>query len=267
MASATLLAIYRYPVKGLSPESLARTKLSVGQTIKGDRSYAIENGPSGFNTAAPVHLPKSRFLTLMRNERLAKLRADFDEGSQILTVKFDGGVVRGDLTDSVGRIAIEAFFARYCAGTLQGPPKVLSAGGHSFSDVAGRVVSIINVASVAVIEKAVGARVNPLRFRGNIYMQGWPAWHELDLVGREIGIGPTARIRLLNGIPRCAATNVDPQTGIRDLTIPSTLMRAFNHTDCGVYGEVVADGDIAVGNPVYEAAQLCEAKTITTVEY
>ena len=45
-----------------------------------------------------------------------------------------------------------------------------------------------------------------------------------------------------------AATDVEPETGIRDLTIPRTLMQSFGHTDCGVYAEVVSGGDIAVGD-------------------
>jgi MOSC domain. len=37
----------------------------------------------------------------------------------------------------------------------------------------------------------VDATVNPLRFRGNVYVTGWPAWSELDLVGKEVSVGPT----------------------------------------------------------------------------
>jgi uncharacterized protein YcbX len=47
---------------------------------------------------------------------------------------------------------------------------------------------------------------------------------------------------------RCAATNVDPDTGMRDLSIPDTLLRSFGHADCGIYGEVVEAGDIARGD-------------------
>ena len=72
---------------------------------------------------------------------------------------------------------------------MHGPPKVLSGEGHSFSDVAKKVVSIINLASVAEVESAAGAPVNPLRFRGNLYVAGWPAWHEFDLLDRELAIG------------------------------------------------------------------------------
>jgi uncharacterized protein YcbX len=127
---------------------------------------------------------------------------------------------------------------------------VQHAPGFSFSDVARKVVSIINLGSVAAVENLVGAAVNPLRFRGNVYVTGWPAWHEFDLLEREIAIGTSARLKIVKRIVRCAATNVDPDTGIRDLSIPDTLMRNFGHADCGVYGEVVEAGEIAVGDGV-----------------
>src|SRR5262249_29037696 len=41
----TIHAIYRYPVKALSPEPLERTYLAIRQTLPGDRLYAIENRP------------------------------------------------------------------------------------------------------------------------------------------------------------------------------------------------------------------------------
>lgn len=248
---ATVQAIYRYPVKGFTPESLPSAALSVGQTLPGDRRYAVENGPSGFDPAAPDYFPKIRFLMLMRNERLARLRTHYDDVTHVLTVASEGReVARGDLTTAEGRKAIEDFLARYCADDLRGPPKVLAGGNHSFSDVARKVVSIINLASVQAIEDAAGSPVNPLRFRGNLYVAGWPAWHEFDLLGQEIAIGPTARLRIVKRIVRCAATNVDPDTGARDMTIPQTIMRAFGHDDCGVYGEVIAAGTVAPGDRI-----------------
>ena len=248
--SARIHAIYRYPVKGLSPQALPHVHLAVGDTLPSDRLYAIENGPSGFDAAQPAYFPKQRFLMLMKNERLAALDARFDDASHRLSIVENGEeAARGDLRTSEGRAAIEAFFARYCEKELRGPPKVLFADGHSFSDVAKKVVSIINLASVAAIETAVGAPVDPLRFRGNVYVSGWPAWREFDLVGETIAIGP-ARLRVVKRIERCAATNVEPFTGIRDMNIPRTLMHCFDHADCGVYAEVIAPGEIAVGDPI-----------------
>ena len=248
--SATIEAIYRYPVKGLTPEPLARTALAAGRTVPGDRLYAIENGPSGFDPAAPSYQPKIKFLMLMRNERLATLDTRYDDASHVLTIHGEGReLARADLSTKEGRLAIEAFFRRFMPAELRGPPKVLQAEGHSFSDVAAKVVSIINLATVAAIENVVGAPVHPLRFRANLYVEGWPAWHEFSLLGQDIAIGD-ARLKVTKRIERCAATNVDPDTGIRDLSIPATLMKTFDHADCGIYAQVVEGGEITPGDSI-----------------
>ena len=247
---ARIDAIYRYPVKGLSPQKLERTSLSPGQTLPADRLYAIENGPSGFDPAAPKYFPKQRFLMLMRNERLASLRTNYEEASHTLTIGHEGReAVRADLRTKEGRLAVEAFFRRFMPGELRGPPKVLHGDGHSFSDVAKKVVSIVNLGSVAAVETAAGAPVDPLRFRGNIYVAGWPAWHEFELMGHTLAING-ARLKVIKRIVRCAATDVDPATGIRDRTIPKTLQQNFQHADCGVYAEVLTGGDIATGDAI-----------------
>ena len=122
---------------------------------------------------------------LMRNERLARLRTRFDDASHTLAIATEGReTARGDLRTAEGRAAIERFFAGFCADELRGAPKVLHAPGFTFSDVARKVISIINLSSLAAVEGVIGRAVHPLRFRGNVYVTGWPAWCELDLVGR-----------------------------------------------------------------------------------
>ncbi len=258
----SIQSIYRYPIKGLSPEALSRVWLSPGEAVPGDRIYAIENGPSGFHPVTQPYRAKTHFLMLMKNERLAALRTELDHASHVLTIvpptpdpspPQAGGQehhVRADLQHADGRAIVESYFAAYCADELRGPPKVLHAPGHSFSDVARKVVSIINLASVNAIENMVGAPVDPLRFRANVYAEGWPAFSELELVGQTLAIGPHARLKIVKRIVRCAATNVDPKTGIRDLDIPPTLMRSFGHADCGIYAEVIKGGEIAEGDEI-----------------
>ena len=249
--SARIEAICRYPVKGLSAESLASARLAAGETIAADRLYAVENGPSGFDPAAPAHVSKLRFLMLVHNGRLARLRTRFDPATHLLAIELDGSsMASGDLRTPEGRAAIERFFAHFCADELRGPPRVLHADGHSFSNIAPKVVSIINLASLTAIEDVLGASIDPLRFRANLYVAGWPAWHEFSLIGRELRIGSSARVRIVKRIQRCAATEVDPATAARDLPIPRTLLQTFGHGDCGVYAEVVADGEIALADGI-----------------
>src|SRR5665213_1761841 len=245
-----IAGLYRYPVKGLSAEPLPSVTLEPGQTFPADRRYAIENGPSGFDPAAPAWLSKSHYLMLMRNERLARLHTHYEDRTHLLTVREDGEMLaRGDLETAAGRAAIEAFFAANFPSELKGPPKVLSAVGHSFSDVARKVVSVINLGSLRAIENMVDWPVHPLRFRANVYVEGWPAWHEFGLLDHVIAIGE-ARLKVVKRITRCAAVHVDPETAARDLEIPPALMRRLGHADCGVYAEVIAGGVIVPGDDV-----------------
>jgi MOSC domain-containing protein len=58
------------------------------------------------------------------------------------------------------------------------------------------------------------------------------------------------KLEVLKRTERCAATNVDPDTGKRDMAIPVALQRAFGHTDFGIYARVTADGILALGDEV-----------------
>ena len=248
--TAKIESLYRYPVKGLSPEPVTRATLKAGDYFPGDRLFAVENGPSGFDPAAPQHQSKIKFLMLMHNERLATLRTRYEDATSTLTIEQDGrSAVRADLATKEGRLAVEAFFRRFMPTELRGPPKLLQAEGHSFSNVPAKVVSVINLASVAAIGTAIGAPVHPLRFRANLYVEGWPAWHEFDLLEHEIAIGG-ARLKVTKRTLRCPATEVDPDTGVRDLAIPKTLMQTYGHADCGVYAQVIAGGEVAVGDAI-----------------
>ncbi|MFN3869079.1 MAG: MOSC domain-containing protein [Hyphomicrobiaceae bacterium] len=241
-------ALYRYPVKGLTPEKLEHATLSPGETVPYDRAYAIENGPGRFNPDDPKHLPKINFLMLMRNERLASLDTRFDPETETLTILRDGRqVARGQLSTKLGRTMIEQFLAAYMKSDLRGAPRIVAAPGHSFSDVARKCVHIVSLASVRELERISGRRVDPLRFRPNIILDGLPPWAELGWVGREITIGP-ARLEVFTRTERCAATDVDPATAERNMSIPALLQRTFGHTDFGVYATVSLGGTLRPGD-------------------
>ena len=168
-------------------------------------------------------------------------------------------VVCGFLLSAMGALAIEgrlnvaddcarieAWLATHFAEELRGSPRILAGDGHSFSDVAKKVLHVVNLASVRDLERHVGGAIDPLRFRANIYVDGLAPWAEFEWVGQIIA-GPGVRFKGVKRTERCAATNVDPATGARDRTIPADLMRLYGHTDCGIYLEVVTGGTLAVG--------------------
>jgi uncharacterized protein len=246
MTGARITAIQRWPVKGLGPDRLDDVMLTEGQPLPLDRAWAIENGPSGFDPDDPRPLPKIKFLMLMRDERLAALDTRFDETTRMLSIFRNGRrVAGGRLDDLLGRKLIEQFLAAYMARELRGPPRLLSAPGHTFSDCGKPVVSLIALETLRDLERVAGRTIDPMRFRGNICIDGWAPWAEFDLVGQEISLGPDAVARIVARIRRCAATNVDPASGARDMQIPRLLEGAFGHADFGVYAEIVRGGRIA----------------------
>jgi hypothetical protein len=250
--SATIASLHRYAVKGLSPELLQEAKLTAGQHFPGDRLFAIENGPSGFDPAAAEHLPKIRYLMLMKQERLARLRTHFEDASHTLSISQGGRIAAaGDLRTASGREAIERFLTGYLGDELRGPPKVLTAPpGYRFMDSRNGFLSIIDLASVAAIAAAAGRKsLDPLRFRANIYVQGFEAWGEFALVGRRLRIGE-ATVEAIKPIDRCAATDVDPSAGVRDVRIVELMESRFGHHDCGIYARVVEGGVVRQGDRV-----------------
>jgi hypothetical protein len=245
--------LFRYPVKGLSPDPLQHVAVTPGEALPFDRAWAIENGPGRFDAASPQHLPKINFLMLMRDEKLATLETRFDEATQRLTILRGGKTVAaGVLPDPTGRRLIEQFLAAYMSASLRGAPKIVSAPGHSFSDVAAKRLHFVNLASVRDLERAMGRPVDPLRFRPNLVFDGFPAWAEFTWIGHNVTVGGVS-LKIWKRTDRCAATNVDPKTGVRDLDIPAVLRREWGHVDFGVYAEVQTPGTLNVGDTLTPA--------------
>ena len=248
--SARIVGLYRYPVKGLSPEPLAEVTLETGGTFPWDRAFAIENGKHDFDPENPKHFPKIKFLMLMRDERLARLKSRFDDATTTLHIALDGSeVLAANLMSEGGRAALEDFMRGYMEKELRGAPRVVHAPGFSHSDAPAKLVSIINMASVRALEEKVGRHIHPLRFRGNVYVEGFAPFEDHDWVGKHFAMGDT-RFKGVHKTVRCAATNVDPDTGARDMEIPQTLMRHWGHSDLGLYAKIESPGTLRPGDRV-----------------
>jgi hypothetical protein len=236
---ATITNLYRYPIKGLSPEPLTEISVSHGQGLPFDRAFALALGTTRFDPDAPEPLDKGYFLMLRKNEQLAALATRLDPATGTLTIRHRGEpVLEAAVTTTAGRAAIEDFMA---------------ADVSVISPAMMKAISVINLASVRDLEAATGTPVHPLRFRANIYLDGVPAWAELDWVGRDVEIAGT-RFRGTLRTRRCAAVNVNPETAARDANLPKAIMQHVGHTDLGIYLEVLSDGVCSVGDTVTVAA-------------
>jgi uncharacterized protein YcbX len=144
---------------------------------------------------------------------------------------------------------VEAFLSDFMGEDQRGPLQVLSSPGHSFSDVAKRVVSFINLASSDAIGRALGTEIDPIRFRGNVHLTGLEPWAEATWTGKQFQIGE-ARFKVVKTIQRCLATHVDPARGVRDLDVMGAIRTERGDLDCGIYAEVVTAGTISEGDEV-----------------
>ncbi|MBV9511163.1 MAG: MOSC domain-containing protein [Caulobacteraceae bacterium] len=244
-------SLWRHPVKGFTPESLEGAVLTAGACFPCDRMYAVEDGPSGFDPAAPKHISKQRFTVLAKIPAVAKVRTRFDEASGVLEASFEGAApIRADLNKATGREAFAGWLAEVLGEAAGGPLQVLPApAAHRFMDDEQGFISIINLASVRDLEARLGRAVDPRRFRANLYVEGWPAWVENQAEGGGLVLGEAAA-EVVKPIVRCVATHVDPETAERDIEIVRGLFEAYGHRFCGIYANITRGGRVALGDAV-----------------
>ena len=247
--SGNLQSIWRYPIKGFTPEPLEGVTLAAGEHVPFDRLFAVENGPSGFDPATPRHISKQKFTVLARFPAVARIRTAFDDATGFLQAEAPGAPpFEGDLNQPDAAAAFAGWLAVVLGEDARGPLRVLHAPrAHRFMDDEEGFVSIINLASVRALEAAVGRPVDPLRLRANLYVDGWPAWAEDATPGGSIQVG-TVRMKIAKTITRCVATHVDPATGERDMELVRNLFESFGHTHCGIYASVTEGGRLSCGD-------------------
>ena len=248
--SGRVRSLHRHPVKGFTPERLAHAALQAGGYFPSDRLYAVENGPSGFDPAAPAFVSKSRFAVLASLPKVARVRTRYDDATSALSVTADGhDAFEGALGQEQGRAGFADWLTGFLGDAdLRGPLRVVHAADHRFTDHPLGCVSVINLDSVRDLERRTGQAIDPLRFRANLYVEGWEPWSELahaeDTVVRLGGV----EARLFKPILRCAATHVDPTTGERDFDLVGALRKHYGHPFCGLYLHIAESGTVGEGD-------------------
>ncbi len=246
----TVDSIYRHPVKGLTPEPMVTARLDAGAYFPGDRAFAIEVGPSGFDPANPRHISKQRFTVLARFPALARVKTRLDDATGIFHVGDAHGFgVETRLDTDEGRASLERFLQAFLGEDAPGTLRVLeSPPGYRFMDHPQGYISVMNLASVRAVAHAIGRDVDPLRFRANVYVDGLRPWAEDEWVaGSPVKLGG-AELSVFKPIVRCVATHVNLETGERDIDMVDMLRQNFGRDTLGTYLSVTAGGDIRIGD-------------------
>lgn len=253
--SATVKHLITYPIKGLSGEVLDEVQLEKGLGFPLDRSFAFARKGSGMDPDKPRPMPKSRFHVLARDAQLAQLQTGFDAETKTLTVQHGEMSMVFDCSTPDGMSQASNFLASVVEIDAEEAPTFIDGGDIHFTDVCMtspqymHAVSIINLASVRALGDAIGREVDPNRFRGNLLLDGWDAFSELESIDKEVAVGG-AKLRILKRTQRCPATQVNLQSATRDMDVPVLLEEHFGHRDMGVYAEVIEGGIIKIDDAV-----------------
>ena len=244
-----IAALWRHPLKGFTPEALDPVRLTPGRGLPFDRAWAVEHGPSGFDPAQPRHISKFRFVALAPMPSAARVRTRLDDATGRLRASCDGCAdIEADLTDPADAVRFASWLTEALGEAVEAPLKVVQGPGHRFFDHPQGHVSLTSRASLRALEAAVGAPLDPRRMRGNIEIEGWPAFAEVALApGTRIRLGD-AVAEVFKPIQRCVATHVNPQTAEADIDLVPALQRLTGHANCGVYVHVLEAGDVRVGD-------------------
>jgi uncharacterized protein YcbX len=253
---ARVTELARYPIKGLSLERLLSARLQPGRGFEGDRAFALALPDTVFDEDHPIALPKTRFLVLARQEALAGLSTKYDATNGMLRIDDGDRTFEASTRTRSGIASINEFFVRFLpAGARDGQPRLVRGVGHRFTDVgvhSGELmnaISVLNLESVRDFEEKMGVPIDPRRFRMNILIDGLRPWEDMDWIGREITIGQV-KFRGVRLTVRCPATEVNPETALRDISLPRELKRLYGHVYLGLYLQAQSEGSLAIGDKV-----------------
>lgn len=230
-----IAALYRYPVKGFTPEACETLTVLDEGRIAGDRVLGIRFANT--EAADDAWSKKTEMVALMNTPGLARLHMKFEEEALRLRISLASTVLVDEVLNNEGRKRLATAVADYVLtldeNPLAGHPerlplRVIGDGiTPRYHDAEAGQVTLHGRGSLQVLTAALAnAEGSELRFRSNIALEGLGAWEEHSWVGRKVRIG-TVEFDVIKLKFRCLATHANPQTGERDLPILTTLTTVF----------------------------------------
>ncbi len=255
-----VIALYRYPLKGFTPESCERLTVLPGGRVAGDRvlNFRFADAP----VADTAWCRKYHGVVLANTPALARLNVRFDDRAQRLRIAFGDIVLANETLDDAGRQrlvdAVTGYVFSLKENPLKGhlehlPLKLVGDGTMPrYQDNEAGQTTLHSRESLASAGEALGdAKLDEARFRHNIVIEGAAPWQEQSWSGGRVRVG---NVEFETVVPkvRCLATHANPYTGERDLEVMQTLVRAFGQQQptFGVGMLSNAGGDVRLGDTV-----------------
>ncbi|WP_137824936.1 2Fe-2S iron-sulfur cluster-binding protein [Brevibacterium sp. 2SA] len=249
--------LFRFPVKGFPAEEIAEAVVDADRGILGDRVAAFTNG--SLDVPADQWQRYSAFTVLKNDPDLQRWHVASAPAEAVpeLTLTAPDGEATTFRADDLESRAEAAEFLGARIPPQGRFPRSLVVAGQGMFDSRESGISLINPATVAAIgatdegRAALGAGddLDPLRFRGNILLDGLEPFAEFGLIGTIVRVGGV-RLAISQAIERCPATTVNPVTTEVDVNVPRLLASACGHVHCGVYGRILESGVITAGDEI-----------------
>lgn len=247
--TARLVHIYRHPIKSHGREELARVTLAAGGTLPWDRHWAVTHGASKWDAAQPAWADCVNFIIGAKVPALVAINARLDDATARVTLTHP---LLAPLTFAPDEPAgVEAFMAWVAPLMPQErqPVALVTAPDRAMTDSDFPSVSVCNLASGHQLGRDLGVDLSPLRWRGNLWVDGWEPWAEQALVGRDLRMGDVV-LHLVEPIRRCKATMANPATGLRDVDTLQGLRDHAGAQNFGLYAVVKQGGVLRTGDMV-----------------
>ncbi len=248
MNGGSLSHIFRHPIKAHGREELSSVRLAEGEAMPWDRHWAVAHDLSKFNPDVPGWMPCINFQRAARSPSLMAIEARFDEATgeidlrhpALPPLRFNPETEGARLIDWVAPISPQLRFR---------PVALVRAPGRAMTDTAYPSVSVKNLASNVALGKKMRRDLSIHRWRGNLWLDGFAPWAEMEWIGKRLRIGQTV-LEIRERVGRCRATMANPETGEVDADTLDALMETVGVQDFGVFGTVLQGGEIRPGDQV-----------------
>ena len=238
-----LAHICRHPIKAYGREMLASVRLSADQGLPFDREWAVAHEAARL---APGWNPCMNFTRGAKAPALMAVTARLDETARQVTLAHPAA---GEITVAPDDPADQARLVAW-AGPLipagRARPVSVVRGGVAMTDSDFPSVSVLSLSSLAELSGRMEMDLSIHRWRANLWLEGADPWAEWGWIGQRFRLGD-AVLEVVERITRCAATTVDPETGVVGGNTLAALETGYGHKDFGVYAKVIEGGGIALG--------------------
>ncbi len=241
-----LASIQRHPLKSHGREALDAVRLSPDSTLPWDRRWAVAHDAARIGDGAWAAC--RNFSIGSKAPALMAIDAELDEAAAEITLRHpERPEIRFRPDDPQDAARFIDWVIPLCPSDRAQPTRIYSAADVAMTDTDYPSISILSLSSNRDLGARMAKDLSPLRWRGNLWLDGLTPWVERDWIGRHLRIGE-AVFKVEEHIVRCLATTANPTTGERDADTLTALTALHGAKEFGLYARVTEGGTIRGGD-------------------